>query len=97
MQMFMLSILIPNLVSIDYAIFKLQAFKFINSQGAFILAGTIDRCISTYLNFSMSSLLIHESVGELHHDNCTPSLLKRNRRLATPDRNNASKAETWKS
>ena len=57
----------------------------------------IDRCISTYLKFSMTPLLIKESVGELHHDNCTLSLLKRIRRLATPDRNNASKAETWKS
>ena len=44
----------------------------------------------------MSLLLINESVGELHRDNCTPSLLKRIRRLATPDRNNASKVETWK-
>ena len=57
----------------------------------------IDRYISTYLNFSMSPLLINGSIGELHRSNCTPSLLKRIRRLATPDRNNASKAETWKS
>ena len=43
--------------------------------------------------FAMSPVLINESVGELHCDNCTPSLPKGVRRLAIPDSNYASKVD----
>ena len=49
---------------------------------------SIERYTITHPNFSMSSLLISESVDKLHCENCDPSLIQKCLQLVTPDRNN---------
>ena len=55
----------------------------------------IDRCISTYMNLSMSPLLINKSIGELHRDNYTPALLKRIRLFWDPTRLSSNSAHLF--
>ena len=49
---------------------------------------SIERYTIRHLNFSMSLLLISESIGELHCKNCATSLINELSQLVTPDRNN---------
>ena len=49
---------------------------------------SIERYTIIHPKFSMSPLLISESVGKLHCENCVPSLIKKLSQPVTPDRNN---------